>query len=118
MKVSRHAKIIELISQYDIETQEELAEYLNNAGFKVTQATVSRDIRDLKLSKVSTGSGHQKYILHRIEEPGMSEKYIFRQMIALFRDLRYDNEQIEAKGKPADERSVREAKTLSGHTYF
>ena len=42
---------IELISQYDIETQEELAEYLNNAGFKVTQATVSRDIRDLKLSK-------------------------------------------------------------------
>ena len=65
MKVSRHAKIIELISQYDIETQEELAEYLNNAGFKVTQATVSRDIRDLKLSKVSTGSGHQKYILHR-----------------------------------------------------
>ena len=43
---------------------------------------------------------------------------IFRQMIALFRDLRYDNEQIEAKGKPADERSVREAKTLSGHNYF
>ena len=51
MKVSRHAKIIELISQYDIETQEELAEYLNNAGFKVTQATVSRDIRDLKVVK-------------------------------------------------------------------
>ena len=40
MKVSRHAKIIELISQHDIETQEELADYLNNAGFKVTQATV------------------------------------------------------------------------------
>ena len=76
MKINRHAKIIELINKYHIETQEELAEYLNNAGFKVTQATVSRDIRDLKLSKVSTGSGHQKYILHRIEEPGMSEKYI------------------------------------------
>ena len=44
MKVSRHAKIIELISQNDIETQEELAERLNDAGFKVTQATVSRDI--------------------------------------------------------------------------
>jgi len=43
MKVSRHAKIIELISQYDIETQEELAEYLNQAGFAVTQATVSRN---------------------------------------------------------------------------
>ena len=76
MKTKRQAKMLELIKRNDIETQEELAEYLNNAGFKVTQATVSRDIRDLKLSKVSTGSGHQKYILHRIEEPGMSEKYI------------------------------------------
>ena len=64
MKVSRHAKIIELISQYDIETQEELAEYLNNAGFKVTQATVSRDIRDLKLTKLSVNGGRQKYIVH------------------------------------------------------
>ena len=40
MKVSRHAKIIELINQYNIETQEELADRLNNAGFKVTQATI------------------------------------------------------------------------------
>ena len=47
MKVNRHAKIVELIRKYDIETQEELAERLNEAGFKVTQATVSRDIRDL-----------------------------------------------------------------------
>ena len=76
MKVSRHAKIIELISQYDIETQEELAEYLNRAGFKVTQATVSRDIRYLKLTKVSVGAGKQKYVVHRQDEPEMSEKYI------------------------------------------
>ena len=76
MKVSRHAKIIELISQYDIETQEELAEYLNNAGFKVTQATVSRDIRDLKLTKLSVNGGRQKYIVHRQEEVGRCEKYI------------------------------------------
>lgn len=76
MKVSRHAKIIELISQYDIETQEELAEYLNNAGFKVTQATVSRDIRDLKLTKVSLNGGKQKYVIHRQDEDEMSEKYI------------------------------------------
>ena len=47
MKVNRHAKIVELINKYQIETQDELAEYLNEAGFKVTQATVSRDIRDL-----------------------------------------------------------------------
>ena len=57
-------------------TQEELAEYLNNAGFKVTQATVSRDIRDLKLTKLSVNGGRQKYIVHRQEEDGMSEKYI------------------------------------------
>ncbi len=76
MKVSRHAKIIELIRQHDIETQEELAEYLNAEGFKVTQATVSRDIRDLKLTKVSVNGGRQKYVIHRQEEDGMSEKYM------------------------------------------
>lgn len=75
MKVSRHAKIIELISQYNIETQEELAEYLNDAGFKVTQATVSRDIRDLNLTKV-TVNGVQKYVVHRQDEPELSEKYM------------------------------------------
>lgn len=52
MKDKRHEKIIELINQYDIETQDELAEHLRNAGFQVTQATVSRDIRKLKLSKI------------------------------------------------------------------
>ena len=76
MKVSRHAKIIELISQYDIETQEELAEYLNNAGFKVTQATVSRDIRDLNLTKVAVAGGRQKYVVHRQAEPELNEKYL------------------------------------------
>ena len=55
MKRERHGKIIELIGRYDIETQEELAEKLNVAGFQVTQATVSRDIRELKLTKM-TGS--------------------------------------------------------------
>ena len=68
MKVNRHAKIIELINKYHIETQEELAEYLNQEGFKVTQATVSRDIRDLKLTKIPSENGKQRY--------GMSEKYI------------------------------------------
>ena len=71
MKVGRQAKIIDLINRYDIETQEELAEYLNNAGFKVTQATVSRDIRDLKLTKISVSGGRQKDVIHRQEEPEM-----------------------------------------------
>lgn len=75
MKVSRHAKIIELIAQYDIETQEELAELLNNEGFKVTQATVSRDIRDLKLTKMQTGDGRQKYVVLQQNKNEMGEKY-------------------------------------------
>ncbi len=61
MKRERHAKIIELIGQYAIETQEDLAEKLNEAGFQVTQATVSRDIRELKLTKM-TLSGRQRYV--------------------------------------------------------
>ena len=76
MKVNRHAKIIELINKYRVETQEELAEYLNREGFKVTQATVSRDIRDLKLTKVPSDDGRQCYYVHQSPESGMSEKYI------------------------------------------
>ena len=57
MKSKRHAKIIELVNKYEIETQDELADKLNEAGFTVTQATISRDIRELKLSKVSGNNG-------------------------------------------------------------
>ena len=63
MKVDRQEKILELIGKYDIETQEELAEHLHREGFKVTQATVSRDIRELKLSKVSAGELNQNYVI-------------------------------------------------------
>ena len=50
MKLERQKKIIELIKNYEIDTQEELALRLKNAGFQITQATVSRDIRELKLT--------------------------------------------------------------------
>ena len=76
MKVSRHAKIIELISQYDIETQEELAEQLKREGYRVTQATISRDIRELKLTKIATNDGRQKYALMQPQPAGMNEKYL------------------------------------------
>ena len=76
MKVNRHAKIVELINKYQIETQDELAEYLNEAGFKVTQATVSRDIRDLKLTKVPAENGRQKYAVLQGAQNGMTEKYV------------------------------------------
>lgn len=61
MKAKRQRKIIELISEYDIETQEELAKKLMESGYQVTQATVSRDIRELNLLKTASGSGGQKY---------------------------------------------------------
>lgn len=76
MKRKRHEKIIELIEKYDIETQEELADRLNQAGFQTTQATVSRDIRELGLSKVPGRAGHQKYALLDRQEHRMSEKYV------------------------------------------
>ena len=75
MKRERHAKIIELIGQYAIETQEELADKLNEAGFRVTQATVSRDIRELKLTKMTIG-GTQRYVVIQEHSRHMGEKYI------------------------------------------
>ena len=76
MKLERHSQIIRLISQYDIETQEELAQKLNESGFHVTQATVSRDIRELKLTKIARPGGGSRYaVLHNVDEE-MSLKYI------------------------------------------
>lgn len=75
MKISRQSKIIELINKHDIETQEELAERLMRDGYNVTQATVSRDIRELKLTKVAMDDGKQKYIVLQKPEPVMNEKY-------------------------------------------
>ncbi|WP_167958832.1 arginine repressor [Anaerosporobacter faecicola] len=76
MKIKRQTKIIELITKNDVETQEELAELLNAAGYNVTQATISRDIRELKLTKVSSEKGKQKYIVLQKQEAGLSEKFV------------------------------------------
>lgn len=76
VKIARHSKIIEIINGHDVETQEELAEFLKSAGYNVTQATVSRDIRELKLTKVPTDSGRQKYIVVNSNSMDMNQKYI------------------------------------------
>ncbi len=76
MKSSRHKKIVELVRENDISTQEELAQILNNQGFNVTQATVSRDIRELKLTKGISDSGKQKYFVETNEESNLNEKYV------------------------------------------
>ena len=76
MKIARHAKIIDLISRNDVETHEELADLLNGEGFRVTQATVSRDIRELKLTKISLNDGRQKYAVMQASGENMNEKYL------------------------------------------
>lgn len=75
MKLERHSKIVELIGKYEIETQEELADRLNQEGYNVTQATVSRDIRELKLTKVQSDSGKQRYMILQ-PQGAYSDKYI------------------------------------------
>ena len=76
MKAGRHRKIIELISTCNIETQEDLAARLNEEGFQVTQATVSRDIREIKLTKVPAEGGGQRYAVHQSTGSAMNEKYM------------------------------------------
>ena len=80
MKTKRQTKMLELIKKHDIETQEELSEYLQKEGYQVTQATVSRDIRELKLTKVAMSNGRQKYAALTEANEDLSEKYtrVFR----------------------------------------
>ena len=75
MKKKRHEKIIDLITRYEVETQEELVDRLRADGYEVTQATVSRDIRELKLSKIPNGRGKQKYVAFQGEEVQLGDKY-------------------------------------------
>ena len=75
MKNARHEQILQLIGIYDIETQEELAEKLNEKGFAVTQATVSRDIRQLQLRKVNGSDGKSHYTLGGGSHVDLSRKY-------------------------------------------
>ncbi len=75
MKARRHAKILELIKAYDIDTQEGLLQYLREAGFDVTQATVSRDIKELRLVKSLTRDGRYKYATGHDNARDMSAKF-------------------------------------------
>lgn len=76
MKQKRQLRIIELVNHNVIETQEELALKLREEGFAVTQATVSRDIRELNLTKMPSGSGRQKYTFISEKSGGAADKYI------------------------------------------
>lgn len=81
MKGRRQDKILEMIAKYEITTQEELADRLNAEGFRVTQATVSRDIRELHLFKAPTEGGRQKYVAI----PGKEEEVAANRYMDAFR---------------------------------
>ena len=77
MKGKRQTKILEILADYEVTTQEELADRLNAEGFRVTQATVSRDIRELHLYKVPGEGGRQKYAaLPAKEEEAVTSRYM------------------------------------------
>ena len=76
MKTKRQRKIIQIITNYDIETQEELAAKLVENGFNVTQATISRDIRELNLTKIATKGGKQKYAVQSSSDIVSNSKYM------------------------------------------
>ncbi len=76
MKLSRHSAILNIIENYEVETQEELAELLRDAGINVTQATVSRDIKELRLIKVLSENGKYKYASIKSGEPNISNRVV------------------------------------------
>ncbi|MFC2476948.1 MAG: arginine repressor [Catonella sp.] len=74
MKIKRHNEIVELIKIREVGTQEELLELLKEKGYDVTQATISRDIRELNLTKVNV-NGRQKYVIIQ-KDDGVGDKYV------------------------------------------
>ncbi len=83
MRYSRQNKIVELINNYEIDTQEKLVTMLRECGYEVTQATISRDIKELQLVKTLTSSGKYKYTVHKSQDLPVSERFvkIFRETI-------------------------------------
>ena len=75
MKTRRHEKILELINSYDIDTQDELLRRLGQTGFDVTQATISRDIKELRLVKILSPNGRYKYSAEKAPKHDISAKF-------------------------------------------
>lgn len=83
MKQGRQSVILEIIDKYDVETQDELSAILKERGFEVTQATISRDIKELKLIKVQAGNGAYKYAASGKEQLGKIDvfKRVFKETV-------------------------------------
>ncbi|MBR5230301.1 MAG: arginine repressor [Firmicutes bacterium] len=83
MRYSRQNKIIEIISNNEVDTQEKLAMLLRESGFEVTQATISRDIKELQLVKILSSSGKYKYAVSTSKDMPVSDRFvkIFRETV-------------------------------------
>jgi len=106
-KGQRHIRIREIISNYEVETQDELVDRLREAGFRVTQATVSRDIKELHLVKVPLPDGRYKYSLPT--EPKFNPLNKLKLMLAeFFVSIDYADHFIVLKTMPGHANSVAE----------
>jgi transcriptional regulator of arginine metabolism len=83
MRYSRQSKILDIIRTYEVDTQDRLAELLKMNGFNVTQATISRDIKELQLVKTMTSSGKYKYTAGATLDQSLADRFskIFRETI-------------------------------------
>ncbi len=106
MKIIRQKKIVELISAKDIKTQEELAEALVKEGFQVTQATVSRDIKELRLIKISNGENSYKYGLPKENELSLNEEKISRLMKEMVRNIKTSENIVVLHTYPGNAQTV------------
>lgn len=106
MKAQRHIKIREIITNKEIETQDELVEELKKAGYKITQATVSRDIKELHLIKVPTESGIYKYSLPTEEKRFNPEKRLKRTLQESFLSIDQSENFILLKTLPGNAQAV------------
>lgn len=88
MRYSRQNKIIEIINNYEVDTQERLATLLRESGYEVTQATISRDIKELQLVKTLSSTGKYKYATNASKDSPVSDRFIkiFRETITSFKD--------------------------------
>lgn len=83
MRISRQNKILELIENYEIETQDKLVAMLKDSGYGATQATISRDIKELKLIKILSSTGKYKYATAASQQVPMTDRFsnIFRETV-------------------------------------
>lgn len=105
MKQRRHMRIKEIVSQREVETQDELVQALEHAGFQVTQATISRDIKELQLIKVVGNNGRYKYALPSTTSPVSSDSFR-RKLAEVFISLAHANNLLILKVLPGNAHAV------------